>query len=310
MSKVRYKLRNWSQYNQSLINRGDMTIWFSQESTRKWYSQKRTGKKGHPQKYTDSCIELILTVKNLFRLPLRGVQGYFRGLMKLMGMCLEIPDYTRLSRRAAELEIEMKKTGKKKGHIDVVLDSTGLKIYGEGEWKTRTHGKSKRRTWRKLHIGIDPKTGEIVATDITKAEAADCKSVKCLLSGLTGVDKVYADGAYMFKCSMDPIAAIGAKPVIPVATGTWLVEKNPSPGEKLRNEIVLETTRAGGKAAWKKSSGYHLRSLVETHMYRHKTILGDRLSSRKFENQKTEGKIKCSILNKMTALGMPESYKI
>jgi len=287
-----------------------MTIWFSQESTQKWYSQKKTGKRGHPQKYSDSCIELILTVKNLFRLPLRGVQGYFLGLIKLIGCSLEVPDYTRLSRRASELEIVMKKTGKKKGHIDVVLDSTGLKIYGEGEWKTRTHGKSKRRTWRKLHIAIDPKTGEIVTTDITKAESADCKSVKHLLDGLTEIDNVYADGAYMYKCSMDAIASIGAKPIIPVRTGTWLVEKNPSPGEKLRNEIVLETTRLGGKAEWKKSSGYHLRSLVETQMFRLKTILGDRLSSRKFDNQKTEGKIKCSILNKMTALGMPESYKI
>lgn len=306
-SKLTYRVRNWKQYNRALINRGNLTLWVSEEAIAGWYAPVQNRGRGRSFTYSDSCIELALTLRTLFRFPLRSTQGFLEGLVKLMGLDLRVPHYSRLSRRAGSLQIALPRK-EKSGKLDLVIDSTGLKVYGEGEWKIRTHGKQKRRTWRKYHVAVDPETHEVVAQELTQSNFHDSKAVPALMTGLKNLGNVYGDGAYPTKKSLDAITGAGGHAIIPPRSGTSIVRKNPSPGEEQRNRLVRERRSAGGKKAWKKFSGYHRRSLVETHMFRLKTILGDKLHSRHLLNQKTEAVLMASILNKMTALGMPQSF--
>jgi hypothetical protein len=309
--KPAYKVRNWSQYNRALINRGNLMLWISDDVISGWYAKKHKKRAGRRYYYSNSTIETILTLRAIYRLPLRAAQGFFEGLVKMLGMDLKIPHYSRLSRRAADLEIQIKKMREQgKEPTDLVIDSTGLKIYGEGEWKMRTHGKQKRRTWRKYHVAVNPKTHEVIAMELTEANVHDSEAVPTLMAGLKNLGNVYGDGAYPTKGSLDAITEAGGHAVIPPRTGTCIVKKDPSPGEEQRNRLVRERRNVGGKKAWKKESGYHKRSLVETHMFRLKTILGGELQSRNFANQKVEATIMASILNKMTALGMPRTETV
>lgn len=246
-----------------------------------------------------------------FVLPTNPKQGFLEGLILMLGLNLQVSHYSRLSRRAGDLNIKLttlKNVGK--APTDLVIDSTGLKIFGEGEWKMRTHGKQKRRTWRKYHVSVNPATHEVTAIELTEANTHDCTVLPALLSTQTNVGKAYADGAYSFKQGFDAIARSGGTPSIPIRSGTTIVKNNPSAGEVLRNKLLEEIWSAGGRMAWKKSSGHHRRSLVETHMFRLKTILGDKLRGRSFANQQTEAKIMANILNKMTHLGMPKSERV
>ena len=277
-----------------------------------WYQKPQKNKgRGRSFIYSDTYIELALTIRTLFHLPLRATQGFLEGLVFLLGLNLQVSHYSRLSRRASSLDIQLntlKNTGK--NPTDIVIDSTGLKIFGEGEWKIRTHGKQKRRTWRKYHVSVNPTTHEVTAVELTEANVHDCTVLPALLSKQKNVGTAYADGAYSFKQGFDAIARSGGIPSIPIRSGTTAVKKDPSAGEILRNKLLEEIQDSGGRIAWKKLSGHHRRSLVETHMFRLKTILGDKLRARSFANQQAESIIMANILNKMAHLGMPKSEKI
>lgn len=306
--KISYRIENWKDYNRSLINRGNITLWFSEDAIKSWYHMPAKDKsRGRSLIYSDSFIELVLTLRRLFDFSLRATQGFMEGMVHLLGLKLQVAHYSRLSRRAAALSIDL--LNNKKMITDLVIDSTGLKVYGEGEWKVRTHGTHKRRSWRKYHVAVDPDSHEVTAVELTQAHVHDGHVVEKLLSDQIHIGKVYGDGAYSYKQSFDPIADRGGTPLIAIRRGTSLVKKMPSNGEVLRNQLVREIWAVGGQNKWKKTSGYHRRSLVETHMFRLKTILGGVLRSRKFNNQITEAKIMAKILNKMTSLGMPKSVK-
>lgn len=201
MAKITYRVRNWKDYNRRLINRGNLTIWFSEDVIRGWYQKPPKNKKrGRSFTCSNSTIELALTLHLLFDFSLRATQGFLEGLITLLGLKLEVTHYTQLSRRAADLNIrlhQLKKAGKKS--TDLVIDSTGLKIFGEGEWKVRTHGKQKRRTWRKYHVSINPDSHEVTAVELTEAHVHDCQVLSSLLSGQKDLKNIYADGAYSFK---------------------------------------------------------------------------------------------------------------
>jgi len=187
-----------------------------------------------------------------------------------------------------------------------VVDSTGLKIFGEGEWKIRCHGKSKRRGWRKVHFAVDPDTHEIVGCEVTDNKTNDCEQIDKILPDQV-LREVCADGAYDNQKSYDAIVNRGGTPLIPPRSGAALTD-NPSSGMVMRNHTIQACWKIG-RDNWKKGSNYHQRSLAETAMFRLKTILGPRLSSRKNTNQRTETLIKGQILNRMTHLGMPKSIK-
>ena len=303
----KYGILNWSKYNHYLIGRYDLSIWFSEDEAKHWYAPKRK-KRGRPYRFSDQCIELLLTLRSLFQLPLRGVQGFARGLLKLCGLeHLEVPNFSVLSRRAKSLGVVVKvKPGQK--ITDIAIDSTGLKIYGEGEWKMRTHGKQGRRTWRKLHLVTCLQSHQILAAKLTIAGEHDDRVAPELFGQLPSAESVYGDGAYLWTETFDAIAKLGARAVIPLRGGTSLIRNPVTAGERERNRLVREIWRYQGRLRWKKKTDYHKRSLVETQMYRYKGTFGGKLRSRALGNQQTEALLQVKILNKMTSLGMPQSY--
>jgi len=278
--------RNWKKYNQSLINRGRLDIWIAEDMETWWYSQGK-------QTYSNQCIELILTLKFIYHLPLRATIGLTQSILNYHGLeYLQIPDIATLSRRARTLNIQVKK--KKKDKIVLIVDSTGLKVYGEGEWKVRKHGWNYRRTWKKLHIGIDV-DGEVRTLCMSTSQAHDVRYGKDMLQQEdTPIDTFSGDGAYdsddiYTLCTEKGIARV----LIPPRKNTKLSnDHHPLKQDNLRLP----------RAEWKKQSGYHRRSLVETHMYRHKQILSPYLSFRSEASQYTEIVLKTNILNKMLDL--------
>jgi hypothetical protein len=193
---------------------------------------------------------------------------------------------------------------------DVVVDASGLKIFGEGEWLVKKHGKGKRRRWRKIHLAVDPNSHEILVSQLTNGKAADCTQLPRLLKKVGKPKKVYGDGGYDTKKCHEAIIDKGAEPIVVPRKGARL---NEPPWANHRNKAILEIFGLGndslGRSIWKKLKGYHKRSLVETTFSRYKGILGGKLYSRKMDAQIRESHIKCMVLNKMTSLGMP-TYKV
>ncbi len=189
----------------------------------------------------------------------------------------------------------------------LVIDSSGLKLYGEGEWKVRLHGMDKRRTWRKLHLAMDAESHQLTAALITEKERLDRTVLPLLLDETEAeIEAVCADGAYDFAVCYQALKERAAKPLIPPRSDA--VVRGKSPFEQ-RDENVRKIKKLG-RRKWKKESGYHQRSLVETAFFRLKTIFTDKMRARTVERQKVEARVRCLALNKMTRLGMPQSYAI
>jgi len=227
-----------------------------------------------------------------------------------MGLPIKVPDYTTLSRRQAKLRVEIPSFIPTDSR-HVVIDSTGLKVFGEGEWKVRQHGYDKRRTWRKLHLGIDEKTQEIVASTITTNDVKDSQVLGELLEQIDEpVVQVSADGAYdSFECYQQ-ILEREAEPVIPPRIdAVERIESDENPEIAARNQVVRKVEEQGRKT-WKEESASHRRSLAETAMFRIKTLFGNQLKARLFESQAVEAFVRCVVLNRMTGLGLPESCPI
>ena len=312
--KDKYRIRNWRQYNQSLVNRGSITFWFDEEAIKKWHKTERTGKPGRPEVYSDFAVRCGLAIKAVFRVALRALQGLLDSLIKRLGLLIKCPNYSLFSRRAKDLQIPMRRFLKPGENLNIVFDSTGLKVYGEGEWKVRKHGYSKRRTWRKAHIGMCVDTGQVIVSAITSNDVSDDEAMMVMMEALNDVKigDVFGDGAYDTTDCRQFIHDIGGRPVIPPKRTAKQQRKNPLPALKERDNAIQRIKELGeaGRAKWKQEIGYHQRSLVETHMFRHKMILGDRLTARKGATQAAEVAIKCDVLNRMTGLGMPDSYKV
>jgi hypothetical protein len=295
--KARFSVRNWSEYNDSLVARGSITVWFSEEAVRLWYHANSTCKRGRPFTYSDSTIELFLTIRELLRLPYRQTEGFVRGILGLIETGLTVPDFTSAAKRASRLGIELPVIPRQ-GNIDVVLDSTGLKVFGEGEWKVRQHGPSKRRTWRKLHLAIDPQTQEILAETLTTNAGHDADQAAELLDAVpAAIDTVTADGAYDQWKVYGTIDQRNARPRIAPRRGAKIKRHANTAGPRLARDETIRVIRRLGRKQWKKSSGYHCRSLAETAVFRLKTIFGPELKNRRFDNQRTEARLRCRILN-------------
>ena len=312
--KDKYRTRNWKEYNQSLINRGSITFWFSQDAIQKWHSNKRSNKKGRPEVYSDDAIRCGLMIKAVFRLPLRQMMGLLLSLIQILGLSLLCPHYTVFSRRAGKLTIPLRKLMNKGERLNIIFDSTGIKVFGEGEWKVRKHGYSKRRTWRKVHVGMCADTGQVIVSAVTSNDVSDDAAMVKMMNELEGTSlgDVLGDGAYDTTDCRETIYDQGGRSVIPPKKTARLQKGGKLPCLEERDKAIRRIKELGeeGRAQWKKEIGYHRRSRVETFMFRYKTILGDRLSARKWENQATEIQIKMDVLNRMTELGMPKSYRV
>jgi len=267
------------------------------------------GRPGRPLRFSDRAIEFCLTLKGLFQLPLRQVTGLAQSLLKMAGLDWPAPDCTTLCRRQKSLSVDL--DGRPSaGGLHLLVDSTGIKMMGEGEWKTRKHGASYRRQWRKVHIGIDAETFDIRAIEVTSNAVGDGQTLPDLLAQIPEDDTIVTvsgDGAYDTRGCHAAIDARGADPVIPVRRNgkAWTED---GPGVEARNE-TLHAMKRLGRAIWKKGSGYHRRSLVETRMHCFK-LLGPRVTARTFDRQITELKVRAAILNRFSQIGRPNTIRI
>jgi len=302
---------NWSQYNKNLIKRGNIDLWIAKDIEKWWYA-KAVPEKGRPQVYSEKAIEMCLMLRHIYQLPLRMAEGFINSLFARLNIPLKCPSYTQLSRRAGTFEVP--KLAIKPGiPVNLIFDSTGLKVFGEGEWKVRMHGKSKRRTWMKLHAAVNPDTLEFIATVLTSNAVTDSAAATQIMSSeLDGkINTVSGDGAYDKSEFYKQACSIGALTVVPPASNARM-QKLLHPAMISRDESIAKIKLYGNDEAarkrWKEEVGYHSRSLAETAMFRFKTAFSDRLQSRSFAAQSTEVFLKTNILNTYASMGFLRSF--
>ena len=302
----KYKTTNWKAYNAALKARGSLMIWLDRDMS--WYGSP-LGKRGRTQTFSDAAIQFCLTIKCLFNLALRQAVGMVQSLLRLVGLDWPTPDYSTICRRQKHLQVMIPCRPTTTG-LHLLIDSTGIKMLGEGEWKTQKHGAEYRRQWRKVHLGIDAQTLEIRAIEVTDNSVGDAPMLPVLLSQIPPEERiatVSGDGAYDTKDCHEAIAKRQAEAVIPTRRNAKPWKEN-RVGAHIRNEI-LRATRHLGRAIWKKWSGYHRRSLVETKM-RCVKLLGERVMARDFDRQVAELQVRAAILNRFTYLGTPTTVRM
>jgi transposase len=307
MSQV---IRNWSDYNAGLKQRGSLTFWIDEDVLSGWVEPELSGKRGESRYYSDVAIATMATIKSVYGLAGRQCQGFLESIFALMGLDVAVPDHSTLSRRLGQLTVSLPVVDKATAR-HVVVDSTGVKVYGEGEWKTRQHGISKRRTWRKLHLGIDEATGEILVGVVTTNNVHDGTVLKDILDGIDDpIEQVSADGAYDHRHCYDEIAERQAKPVIPPRKDAVIWQHGNRKTPPHPRDENLRYIRKHGRKKWKRDANYHRRSLAETTMFRFKTIFGGKVRSRKFDNQAVELLLQCAALNRMIQIAKPDSLML
>lgn len=300
-SPTKYKTRNWPSYNTALKQRGSLSIWFDPGVV---WTPPRTGRRGRRQEFSDAAIQTCLTLKVLFGLPLRQTTGFIESLLQLVGLDWAVPDFSTLCRRQKTLNVSLPYRGSS-GPLNLLIDSTGIKAEGKGEWNARKHGDPRCRIWRKIHIGIDEETLEVRAVEVTTSNVGDAPMLPELLDQIPpeqDIGSVTADRAYDTRKCHDAIAARDAQAVIPPHKNAKPWKPN-SAGAIARNEAV-NASRYLGRAIWRRWSGYRRRSRIETKMHCMK-LLGQSLMARDFDRQVAEIQIRVAVLNKYTALGIP-----
>jgi len=308
--KTKYRIRNWRQYERGLKTRGDVTIWLSKEAIAAWTPAKN-GLRGGQWQYSNLAILTALTLRAVFRLPLRQTEGFLDSLLRMMGLNLKAPDHTTLSRRNQIVEVPPL-TRAHDGPIHLIVDSTGLKILGSGEWNTHKYKASKkRRDWRKLHIGVDEE-GFIVAAELTASGGDDASALPDLLNQIeVPVRRFTADGAYDHRSIYERVGAAGTEDVVMVIPPRRsAVSAGPTDGQWRQREAALERIHAVGRRAWQKESGYRQQARVENGFFRYKSMLGGGLKARNNNAQRREAMIGCHVLNRMAELGRPKSYAV
>jgi hypothetical protein len=352
--KARYRLRNWKEYNANLRRRGSLTLWLDNETVASWGDTQpqmhRTGQRGRPRQYSATAIQCMLTIRAVYHLPLRATVGFVESVFELMGYAgrLSVADPSTLSRRAATLKVALP-VSRSDEPLHLVVDSTGLKVYGEGEWKVKKHGWVYHRTWLKVHLGVDANTsegkGEIRVLGVSVPKVGDSQGLPQLLEAeQSALAQVTGDGAYHARHCYEAVASRPERPlaVFPpprerrrgqhprpdrgherpdhmrratkqgdfqgYSLHTWQHGNCKAP--PLDRDQHVRRIRRVGRARWKEEVDYHKRSLAETAVFRLKAIFGAGVSSRKMATQTTEVFIRGAALNRMTALGMPDSYLV
>ena len=307
--KTRHGLRNWAEYDRALVQRGDITIWFSNQAVVAWTPEK-TGRRGAQRKYSDLAIETALTLRLVYGLPWRQTEGFLNSVLGLMRLPLSAPDHTTLSRRSATLDTKLKH--RPNGPIHLVVDSTGLSVHGEGEWATWKYrlGGS-RRGWRKLHLGVDD-DGFIVTSALTSGSAADATTAVELIDQVGGdIERFTADGAYDAACVYEAVAGRRRGPlevVIPPRRGA-LEHDVPHATAPWRTRHIRRIDEIG-RRAWRTESGQHQQAKAENAVFRIKRIIGPRLRASGESARRVEMVVGCNILNAMLDLGRPDSYAV
>ena len=267
-AKKHYKVINWAEYNQALVNRGNFTLWISDAVIQQWHHENDAFKVGRPFTYSDLAIETLLTLRELYRLTYRSTEGFAKGLMGLMQIRVIVPDFTTVAKRAQTLSVALN-ASKVKSAVCLVVDSTGLKVYGEGEWKVRKYGWSKRRTWRKLHLAVNVETQEIEAEVLTDNATDDASQVDELLDQTeNSVNKFGGDGAYDKWKVYGSLSARNIEPIIPPRRDAKIKRHRNSklaalPRDVAIGQAAIEANRSVLESATgEPNRGHRLRSLL------------------------------------------------
>jgi hypothetical protein len=305
--KMKFKVANWSAYEAGLRRRGSLTLWVSDEAIAAWRAAPRTTPGGQAR-YSETAIETALMVRLVFHQPLRQTEGLLGSLLELMDVDLPVPDHTTISRRAARLTPVLR-TVLPDGPVTLVIDSTGLKVYGAGEWHRDKHGVRGRRTWRKLHLAVNAATNTIVAATLTTSGEGDAGQVGPLLDQTTGpIDTVMADGAYDGEPTYQTVAERDPAAMVVIPPRSTAV---PGSGtDPTQRDGHIQSLADRGRLGWQRDTDYGKRSMAETAMSRYKRILGDHLHARKLSGQQAEAAIGVAVLNRMIDAGRPDSVRV
>jgi len=305
--KTAYRVKNWAEYDKALRDRGDITLWISQDAIDAW-TPPQTGKRGAQPVYSDLAIETALSLRLIFDQPLRQTEGFLRSILRRMDVALPCPDHTTLSRRNVTVEIRQQVRRTSQGLVDLIVDSTGLKVCGQGEWHRQKHREKKAKRWKKLHIGVDDQ-GQIVASTVSESHEQAPSQVPELLDQIEGeIDRFIGDGIY----DGEPVYAAvldhspGTRVIIPPRKGAVL-SLTASTAPTQRDHHLLEIERTG-RFAWKRTSGYYDQAAAENAFSRFKRTFGDHLRAKRDGSQEQEASLACQLLNRMLAAGRPQSY--
>ncbi|MCC0063672.1 MAG: IS5 family transposase [Defluviimonas sp.] len=303
---ARYRTTNWSTYNSALRERGSLLIWLDKEMA--WHAPLE-GRPGRPPVFSNAAIQFCLSIKVLFKLPLRQTAGMVASLLHLAGLDWPVPDYSTLCRRQKTLQVQIlyRRAG---GPLNLLVDSTGIKFLGDGEWQARKHGVQGRRQWRKGHLAMDTATSDIRAVEFTPGRDGDSPVLPDMLDQIPEdeeIGTVTADGAYDTRRCHSAILARGAVPIIPIRKNGRLWRED-CPAAIARNE-TLRATRHYGRAFWKRWTGYHARSRIEAKMRCLKSF-GERIAARDPDRQTAEIQIRITLMNRFNALGTAEIVRV
>ncbi|WP_457093382.1 IS5 family transposase [Microvirga sp. P5_D2] len=307
--KQRHRVTNSAQYDAALRQRGSLTVWFTDEAIAAWRAEPRTTRGGQPH-YSALAIRTALTLRAVSRLALRQTEGLIGSVLQLLGLDLAVPDHSTLSRRAETLEVP-KPCPSSSGPVHLLVDSTGLRLCGAGEWLTEKHGTRRRRSWRKLHIGIDAETGQILASELTGSDVDDGSQVDPLLDQIaaplgsfTGDGAYDQEGIYGIVAQRHPDAEV----IVPPRSTAVLSEDGET--TPTQRDGHLQSIAEHGRMGWQQRSGYNRRALVEASISRLKRIIRDALRSRTDRRRATEVAIAVHALNRMLELGRPKSIRV
>src|SRR3954465_472254 len=306
--KPRRRVTNWAEYDAALRQRGSLTVWFTDEAVAAWRAEPRTTPGGQPR---DSPLAIItpLPLRAVFRLGLRQTEGLVGSILRLLGLDLAVPDHTTLSRRAATLEVPRSRPGT--GPLHLLVDSTGLRLTGPGEWLVEKHGTKTRRAWRKLHLGVDADTGRIEAVELTASETDDGSRVGPLLDQVEGaVASLTGDGAYDRADVYGAVAERHPAAAVVVPPRKDAVPSEAAETEPTQRDGHLRCIAERGRLGWQKASGYDRRALAESAISRYERVIGGALRSRTDRRRATEAAIGVHVLNRMLELGRPESVRV
>ena len=316
------KVVNWREYDESLRRRGSLTVWFSDEVIEAWKASPRTGRGGRPA-YSDLAILTGLTFKAVFRLAYRQTEGLIGSVIGLLGLDLAVPDHSTLCRRAETLEVPRPKprgagaddaAGGADGGaepVHLLVDSTGLKLIGAGEWLVEKHGAKRRRSWRKMHLGVDTDTGRIVAATLTDRDEDDAAQVGPLLDQVAEpVASVTADGAYDQEGVYADVAERHPEAEVVVPPRSTAVASASAETAPTQRDRHLHLIAEKGRMGWQKATGYNARARAEAAISRYKRVIGDGLHARTDRRRVTEVNVGVHALNRMLELGRPESVRI
>src|SRR3954451_10417543 len=302
--KQRRRVTNWAVYDASLRARGSLTVWFTAEAIEVWRAEPRTGRGGQPR-YSSLAITTALTLRAVFRLALRQTEWLIGSVLQLLGLDLPVPDHSTLSRRAETLEVPRAKAGSAPVHL--LVDGTGLKLCGPGEWLIEKHGTKRRRAWRVLHLATDADTGRIVASVLTDKDVDDGSQVGPLLERIEGaVTSFTGDGAYDRDDVYAEVAARHPAAAVVVPPRANAVPSETAGTAPTQRDRHLRCIAERGRMGWQRASGYNWRALVAADIARWKCVIGGGLRSQTEGRQATEVAIATNVLNRMLDFGRPE----